>query len=72
MMLPKLKAIANDKYIFEPSPLFSSQSSVSLYLIDDYEQLVGIGYVESVLQEKRTLQVVIVKFHADYNQNKRG
>ena len=67
VILPRLKAIANNKYLFEPSPLFSNLSWVSLYLIDNYEQLVGIGYVESVLQEKKTLQVVITEFHADYD-----
>ncbi|HRK98637.1 MAG TPA: hypothetical protein PLE43_09210 [Alphaproteobacteria bacterium] len=76
VILPRLRAIANDKYLFEPSPLFSNLSWVSLYLIDDYEQLVGIGYVESVLQEKKTLQVVIAEFHADYDpaqiQNKKN
>lgn len=69
VILPRLRAIVNDKYLFEPSPLFSNLSWVSLYLVDDYEQLVGIGYVESVLQEKKTLQVIIVEFHANYDQS---
>src|SRR5690606_28726016 len=67
---PRLRTIKNDKYIFDPSPLFSNQSLVSVYLIDDYEELVGIGYVESVLQNTHMLQVIIMNYYAGYDLNK--
>ena len=57
--LPRLRTVVQEKYLFEASPIFSSQSFVSLYFSDEHEELIGIGYVETVIQDKGTLQVVV-------------
>jgi len=65
--LPRLKAIAGDRYVFEPNPLFSNQTCASLYFSDEYEILIGFGYVESVLEKNDNLQVKVIKFFNGYN-----
>jgi len=64
--LPKLKMIHRENiFIFEESPFFSHNSAVSLYIIDDYEQFLGTGYVEAVLQGKKTLQVRVMNLSSN-------
>lgn len=67
--LPRLQKVINNRYIFEPSPIFSNRLWVSLYLVDECEEIVAVGYVESVLVTQ-TLQVVITEFQSGYNQRK--
>jgi hypothetical protein len=62
--LPKLRHLINEGtyIIFTPSNLFSSQTCVSLYYSDDYDKLVALGYVDTVIETSKNLQVKIIEF----------
>lgn len=66
LILPKLKLIENDTLIFSPSELFSTDSFVSIWLMDDVEKNVGYGYIETVNTNK-FLQVKVDTYLNGYN-----
>lgn len=68
--LPCLKLVSDDRYIFEPSQLFASQSLVSIYHIDEIESCVGYGYIETVMSNTNNLQVIIYGFTGGYDAEK--
>ena len=57
--LPKLMSIVSERYIFEKSSIFAQNSLVAFYHIEDIEEYLGFGYVESVIDNKN-LQVIKV------------
>lgn len=64
-LIPTLKNIKSGKYIFEPSELFATNMPVSLYYIDDIEEHIGLGYVETVITRSKCLQVKITKINGE-------
>lgn len=66
VILPKLKLIKNDYFIFEPSKLYSPQMLVSLYYSgNDFEKVIGYGIIETVISNTKNLQVKILKFQGE-------
>lgn len=58
--LPRLKSVKGDKYIFEESKLFDTCSYVSIYYIDEEQEKLALGYVESVISNTQKLQVKLI------------
>lgn len=58
--LPRLKSIKGDKYIFEESKLFDAYSYVSMYYIDEEQEKLALGYVESIISNTQKLQVKLI------------
>jgi|GEM_PF-2762081 len=67
-ILPKLKLMEDDKYIFEASDLFSSQAFVSLYLIGETERFIAFGKIETVVSNTNNLQVIILGFETNFDK----
>ncbi len=59
VLLPKLKAIQSERLIFDNSDLFSYDTLVSLYLVEEIEEFIGYGYVE-IITQKNKLQISIL------------
>ena len=64
-MIPKILRVQKDannniECLLEASDLFAAQSMISLYYTDedDFERLIGVGFVQSINNKKR-IQVVI-------------
>ena len=67
--LPHLKLIKDNRHIFEPSELFSSQAAVSLYIKDDIERYIGFGKIETIISQSNNLQVVISEIEKQYTDD---
>lgn len=59
--LPRLKSVKGDKYIFEESKLFDANSYVSVYYIDEEQEKLALGYVESIISNTQKLQVKLIE-----------
>jgi len=68
--LPKLLTITSEKFIFEPSALFSTQSAVAIYSLGDVEVFIGVGYVETVISTSSNLQVIPINLDSYLNYDK--
>lgn len=67
-VLPRLILVKDNKYIFEASELFSSQAAVSLFYVDEIEQYMGFGLIETVHSVTGRLQVTVIKFEESFNE----
>ncbi len=70
IILPKLKLIKDNYYIFEPCELYSPQMYVSLYYCsNNLEKFIGYGIIETVISNTNNLQVKIIEFQGENIDN---
>lgn len=61
LLLPRLKAIEGDFYIFEPSDLYMLNSYVILCRTGTSQEQITVGYVETINIKTKNIQVKLIK-----------
>lgn len=70
ILLPRLRTVQNNRLVFDPSEIFSSQAVVSIYYKDEIEQYIGNGWIESVISGTKYLQVIVDDYVENWDKTK--